>query len=111
MDSVLKEMIKIYRPAGIDWLDYRLSRNSPYTFHHIKEVRNGGKRIIDNGAILTLNGHKYLNYLDYEYFRIYRELNGLFLELNRTQRPPAEDYYDEVHKILRKVPLVKAKIK
>lgn len=104
MDNVLREMIHIYQPNGIDWLEYSLTRNNPYTFHHIREARNGGKRVVSNGAILTKDGHGYLNFLDCQYQRLYRELNGLFLELNRTQLPPAEDYFEEVQRVLKKAP-------
>lgn len=103
MDHILKEMIEIYKPKGIDWMAYKLQRKNPYTFHHIIEKRNGGKRRVNNGAILTLNAHEYLNYLDNEYHRIYKELNGLFWELNRTYKPPQEDYYEEVGAVLKKV--------
>lgn len=103
MDGVLREMIEIYKPKGIDWMAYKLQRKNPYTFHHIIEKRNGGKRRVNNGAILTLNAHEYLNYLDCRYERIYKELNGLFWELNRTYKPPQEDYYEEVGAVLKKV--------
>lgn len=43
MKKVLVDMIEIYKPNGIDWMQYKLAKNNPYTFHHIKEKRNGGK--------------------------------------------------------------------
>ena len=32
MKGVLKQMIEIYQPNGIDWMDVRLTRHNPYTF-------------------------------------------------------------------------------
>lgn len=105
MKEPLITMLKIYKPLeiGFDWLNYKIIRVNDLTFHHIKEKRNGGKREIRNGAILIKESHAYLNYLDSRYHRYYFLLNGLFKELNMTMKPPTEDYYDEVDKILRKV--------
>jgi len=103
MKKVLVEMLEIYKPNGRDWMDYKMTKNNPYTFHHIKEKRNGGRLEIRNGAIITNNAHIYLNHLDSCYHKIYNELNHMFKELNMTYKPPTEDYYEEIHHILRKV--------
>ena len=103
MKKVLIDMIEIYKPNGIDWLEYKLSKNNPYTFHHIREKRNGGKYEIRNGAILTKNAHIYLNHLDVCYHKIYKELNYMFKQLNMTMKPPTDEYYEEINHILRKV--------
>lgn len=105
MKEPLITMLQIYKPLeqGRDWMDYKIVRVQDITFHHIKEKRNGGKRILSNGAILVKRSHDYLNYLDYCYHKYYRDLNDLFRQLNRTMKPPTDDYYDEVHHILRKI--------
>lgn len=103
MKEVLAKMIQIYQPRGIDWMDYRMTKSNPYTFHHIKEKRNGGKYEIRNGAIITKNAHIYLNHLDTYYHKIYMELNYMFKQLNMTMKPPTADYYEEINHILRKV--------
>lgn len=105
MKEPLITMLKIYKPLelGVDWLDYKIVRANDLTFHHIQEVRNGGKRIITNGAILVRQSHEYLNYLDNRYHKYYEELNQLFKELNMTMLPPTKEYYDEVHHVLKKV--------
>lgn len=91
-----KEMCEIYRPdlwGNIDWLEVKKARNNPYTFHHIKEVRNGGKLVVSNGAILTSSAHQWLNVIDNQDRELYRLLNHIFLELNRTKAPPTKEYY------------------
>lgn len=103
MKRELIELIEIFKPNGRDWLDYVMTRDNPYTFHHIKEKRNGGKLEVRNGAIITNDAHIYLNHLDYNYHRIYQELNYMFKCLNRTMKPPTEEYYEEIHHILKKV--------
>lgn len=105
MKEPLITMLTIYKPLelGVDWMDYKICRTSDLTFHHIIEARNGGRRVLENGAILVRKSHEYLNYLDVYYPIIYRDLNYLFKELNSTMLPPTKDYYDELHHVLRKV--------
>lgn len=105
MKEPLITMLEIYKPLelGVDWLNYKIVRPRELTFHHIKEKRNGGKRTLENGAILIRASHNYLHYLDRYYHEHYQDLNDLFLWLNRTQEPPDEDYYEEVEHILKKV--------
>ena len=105
MREPLITMLEIYKPLelGVDWLNYKIKRPSDLTFHHIKEKRNGGKRIIENGAILIRRSHDYLHYLDRYYHKYYCDLNELFKALNKTIKPPTKDYYDEVEYILKKV--------
>lgn len=98
-----EEMILIY---GLRcWLNelWIPNKKDIITYHHILEKRNGGKAILENGALLARSSHDYLNYLDTDYHKIYNELNELFYYLNRTYKPPTEEYYDEVHKVLKKV--------
>ena len=62
--NVLDQMIEIYRPEGIDWMNYTLTDSNKYTYHHIKEKKNGGKIDVDNGAILTIYSHRFLHFLE-----------------------------------------------
>ena len=105
MKEPMITMLEIYKPLeiGKDWMDYKIVRINDLTFHHIHEKRNGGKRELRNGAILIRDAHNYLNYLDRYYNKYYKQLNGLFKELNMTMKPPTDDYYIEVNHILRKV--------
>lgn len=105
MKEPMITMLEIYKPLelGVDWMDYKIVRVNDLTFHHIKEARHGGKRVLENGAILIRRSHDYLNYLDRYYHKYYKDLNGLFKELNMTMAPPTEDYYIEVYHILRKI--------
>lgn len=105
MKEPMITMLKIYKPLelGVDWLDYKIYRPTDLTFHHIKEARNGGKRVLENGAILVRRSHEYLNFLDLYYHNCYEDLNYLFKELNMTRQPPTPEYYDEVHYVLKKV--------
>lgn len=97
-----EEMILVY---GLNcWMNelWIPNKKDILTFHHILEKRNGGKVVWENGALLSINSHDYLNYLDVRYHKLYNELNGLFQELNRTYAPPTNDYYEEINHILRR---------
>lgn len=97
------EMIQVYGENC--WLDeeWIWRRNNTLTLHHIRELRNGGQTCWDNSALLSRNSHKYLNYLNREYYRVYRELNDMFRQLNRRYTPPTQKYYEEINHILRRV--------
>ena len=98
-----EEMIKVY---GLKcWINelWIPNKKNILTYHHILEARNGGKVEWENGALLSLYKHDYLNYLDLYYHSIYNELNGLFYDLNRTYSPPNEEYYEEVKRVLRRI--------
>lgn len=105
MKEPLITMLQIYKPLeiGKDWLGYNINKTSELTYHHIKEKRNGGKRILSNGAILIRESHEYLNYLDYYYHKYYKDLNELFKWLNMTMKPPTNEYYKEINYVLKKV--------
>ena len=102
MKEVLRELIEIFQPNGIDWMGYEQTTNNPYTYRCIKSTRDGGLATINNGAILTINSNWELNVLDNEYNKVYNELKQLFKELNTTKRPPTNDYYERVEYILKK---------
>jgi len=100
MDSTDK-LLKIYGEGC--WMGYRLAEDNPYTFHHIKKKCKGGSKGIDNGAVLTLHAHRDLNVMEKRIPPYYKELNKLFMELNKTKAPPTKEYYKEVNDILRRV--------
>lgn len=95
---VREVMLSIYGEGC--WMGYKLTKENPYTYHHILEARNGGKVTIDNGAILTKYAHHDLNELENRASYLYCELNDMFKELNETRKPPTREYFKEVNGIL-----------
>lgn len=93
-----KEMIVCYGlqcwMCGIE--DKRL------TAHHIKPVRNGGKAVWSNIALLNRKQHDLFNYIERVEPLTAKKLNGMFIELNRTYEPPKKEYFKEVDYILTK---------
>lgn len=101
MKPVLHELVDIFETTkiGYDWMDWEVGKKKDLSFHHIKEARFGGKYTLRNGAVLTTQAHQFLNVLDNQENKLYRELNGLFHELNGTMKPPEDDYYEELNGI------------
>ena len=100
--EVLELLLSIFLP-DYDWLGFAASKNNHYTYHHIIPERDGGKTTKKNGAILTKKGHEIFNYIEQEYPDIALELTELFKNLNETNLPATDDYYEEVDRILKKV--------
>ena len=95
--NVLTRMIDIYEPDDEDWMGFKVSSNNQYTFHHIRERRAGGKEEVENGAILTNFGHKFLNYLDSHYHHIYEQYQNIFRRINKSRGPIDDDLKEDIY--------------
>ena len=82
MNEVRKKMIKIYNMKNMCWMGYKVSKNNPYTFHHIKKASEGGKLEIENGAILTKNAHDYLHLIETRDLELYIYINTILRNIN-----------------------------
>ncbi len=100
MKRVLRIMIDIFQPEGIDWMNFALSKSNPYTFHHIVEKSKGGDKSIDNGAILTRKAHSFLHMLENVCPEAYQDLQNVFVQINETKKPVTQDIINEVDRIL-----------
>ena len=107
MDQTLQDLLDIFRPDGFDWMNFVLTKGNPYTYHHILERYNGGKRSIDNGAILTKRAHRFLNMLQLFYPDAYDDLQNVFRRINGTKEPVTQEFVDEIDEILKKVLITK----
>ncbi len=85
MKQELIKLIEIYKPIGIDWMCFQITRKNPYSFHHIKKQENGGLLIIENGAILSKKSHRLLNWLEEKYPLIYLDWEELFFIINKAR--------------------------
>lgn len=92
MKQVTKEMLKIYRPvSNLDWLNYRIVRKSDLTFHHIQKRCDGGKEVIENGALLLTIPHQYLHIIEYRDKETYIAINKMFEYINQQRYEPTEE--------------------
>lgn len=101
MKPVLKEMIRIYKPKGIDWLGYKLTANNPYTFHHIIKKEHFGSYDMTNGAIITSIPHGYLHIIEYKDYEIYLYLNMILKMINIQCEYPTKQQLLAIDDLLR----------
>ena len=91
MDKTRIEMLEIYKPiSGLDWLNYKLVKDK-VTFHHIKKRDNGGKKVVNNGALLMPVAHQYLHLIESKDMNIYIGINKIFEYINQQQYEPTAE--------------------
>jgi len=95
------KMIEIYKPRDFDWMSYKITKKNFLTFHHIIESSKGGLSIIENGALITKNGHQLLNKIYCIDKMLYDDWNELFKLINGSMKEPTEEMMEE-SKILKK---------
>lgn len=100
MKAVTKEMIKIYKPLDLDWMNYRVTRQNPITFHHIVKREHSGLYTFDNGALITEVGHRYLHIIEYKEAKIFYMLNKMFEIINKQRHAPTQEQREIVEYLL-----------
>lgn len=100
MKEVTKELIKIYKPVDLDWMNYKVTRQNPLTYHHIIKKEDGGLWTLDNGALLTVTGHQYLHTIECKEIKIYIMLNKMFEIINRQRHAPTPDQREIIDYLL-----------
>ena len=96
----LKLMIRKYKPDGIDWMNFVLTRRNPFTFHHIVPKSDGGEDSVDNGAILTRRAHDLIHILEIACPDAYIDLQNVFIKINESKHPITDDVLEEIDDIL-----------
>lgn len=91
MDRIKIEMLKIYKPiSGLDWLNYKLVKDK-VTYHHITKREDGGKKAIENGALLMPIAHQYLHLIESKDIETYIGINKIFEYINKQQYEPTQE--------------------
>ena len=95
-------MLEIYKPvSGLDWMNYKLVKKD-ITFHHIVKRSSGGRRDIDNGALLMGNtAHPYLHIIEYKDIETYNALNKIFKFINQQKHEPTTEQREIIEYLLR----------
>lgn len=100
MDNVKKEMLKIYIPkSNLDWMNYKLVKKD-ITFHHIVKRENGGKREIQNGALLMPVAHQYLHLIEFKDIETYNAINKIFKYVNNQGYEPTQEQREFIEYLL-----------
>ena len=99
MSKILKQMIRLYKPNGIDWMNFLLTKKNPFTYHHITPRSEGGEETIENGAILTRRAHDLLHMLEYACPDAFNDIQNVFRKIHLDEEN-IMDYLDEIDDIL-----------
>ena len=103
MNEDIRIMMEIYGTYQYDWLGDEFKSPKELTRHHIVKREYGGENGISNYALLTHSSHSFMHYLEDNFYKEYNYLNTMFLELNRSVNPPSSEYYEEVHRVVKRI--------
>lgn len=101
MKSIINVMINEWKMKNICWMGYKVSKDNPYTFHHLKKKEHGGKEEIKNGAILTDIAHRLLNIVESRDKELYDLLNNVLWQINEQGFAPLDRQLLAIDYILR----------
>ena len=86
--NIKQEMLVIYQPAShLYWMNYNLVKKD-VTYHHIQKDCDGGKKTIENGALLMPIAHQYLHLIENMEIEAYVRLNEIFKKVNEQRHEP-----------------------
>ena len=94
-------MLQIYQPlSNLDWLNYKIVRTSDLTYHHLIKKSYGGKKTIENGALLMPVAHQYLHLIECIDIDTYIALNKLFGIINKQRCEPTQEQREIIEYML-----------
>ena len=88
MKQITNLMVNMYNLKGTDFAGYKVSKDNPYTFHHLLKRCHGGIETIENGAILTKYSHEYLHIVETRDLNIYNYINNVLKQINEQGHEP-----------------------
>ena len=101
MKEITREMIRIYKPKGIDWMGYDINSIRDLTYHHIQKREHGGPLTLDNGALLRGNtSHEYLHIIEYKDLDMYIYINNILKQINDQQARPTKQQLLAIRDVL-----------
>lgn len=98
MRDITKRMIKIYNLDKLCFMGYTLDKTA--SFHHIVKREDGGKEVIENGAVLNKNAHEYLHIIEYKDIGTYIAINKILKIINEQRDRPTTEQLEIISKIL-----------
>lgn len=88
MKQITKLMVNMYNLKGIDFAGYKVSKDNPYTYHHLVKRCHGGIETIENGAVLTKDSHLYLHIIESRDLELYNYINNVLKQINEQGHEP-----------------------
>ena len=101
MKEITREMIRIYKPKGIDWMGYDINSIRDLTYHHIQKKEHGGPFTFDNGALLRGDtSHEYLHIIEYKDLDMYLYINNILKQINDQRARPTKQQLLAIRDVL-----------
>lgn len=82
MKEIVRIMINEWGIKNIGWMGYKVTRDNPYTYHHLQKKEHHGKETLNNGAIITDVAHRYLNIIESRDKELYNYINMVLQQIN-----------------------------
>lgn len=102
MKKITITMINLWNMENVDWLGYELQKGDYLSFHHIVPKREHGKRIIDNGAILSGKvSHPYIHLIESKDIEIYSYINNMLKTINNQRYMPTKQQLLAIDSVLK----------
>ena len=98
MRDITKRMIKIYNLDKLCFMGYTLDKTA--SFHHIVKREDGGKEVIENGAVLNKTAHEYLHIIEYKDIGTYIAINKILKIINEQRDRPTVEQLEIISKML-----------
>jgi pyruvate carboxylase len=84
------------------FMGYKFGNVSELTYHHcFEKVVDSGQRTIENGAVLLLCAHGYLNLIEAKERVLYLQINGILQEINWQKTKPTKKQYIKINTLLK----------
>jgi hypothetical protein len=99
--QITREMLRVYKPiSNLDWLNYKITRKSEMTAHHIIKKEHQGKLEWNNIALLMPISHQYLHLIECKDIETYIALNKVFLMINKQMEEPNREQRELIEFLL-----------
>lgn len=102
MNELLQFMLIIFGNSEYDWLGFKVTDNNPLTCHHIRKFHDGGDRCIENMALLTIAGHRYLHDIEMFDIDLYNKINLFLKKINERRSYPSKEEYAMINELFYK---------
>ena len=101
LKQIAKEMLRVYKPiSNLDWMNYKITRKSDITVHHIIKKENQGKLEWGNIALLLPVSHNYLHLIECKDIDTYITLNKVFKMINNQMEEPNREQRELIEFLL-----------
>lgn len=101
VSQLIKDMRTIYRIRHHDFMGYTFSTIDDLTYHHIIKRCDGGKKSIDNGALLVGDtAHPYLHVIEDRDYDMYVYINKILKTINSQHSTPTKAQLLAIRQVL-----------